>query len=150
MMSHQLKGIYEVSVFLLSLGLGAVPKALAAVPCTQSAIQTISPANTTIVSATPQTDPVAYCDVLGYVTTTHPGPNHVNFELGLPAAWNGRLLFIGNGMFAGSLVFTSVLLDLLTPFPVSSEVSAGFATVITDTGHQGGGDFPLLDGSWAL
>jgi feruloyl esterase len=102
------------------------------------------------VSATAQSDPVAYCDVLGYVTTTHPSPNQVNFELGLPAAWNGRFLFIGNGMFAGSLAFPSVIFDLLTPFPVPAEVSAGFATVITDTGYQGGGDFPLLDGSWAL
>ena len=134
----------------LSLGPWAIPSAQAAIGCTQSAIQSAAPPNTTIVSVTAQSDPVAYCDVLGYVTTTHPGPNHVNFELGLPAAWNGRLLFIGNGMFAGSLAFPSVLLDLLTPFPVSSEVSAGFATVITDTGHQGGGDFPLLDGSWAL
>jgi hypothetical protein len=43
--------------------------------------------------------------VRGYVTTTNPGPNQVNFELGLPAAWNERFLFIGNGVFAGSRDF---------------------------------------------
>jgi feruloyl esterase len=134
----------------LSLGPWATLSAQAAVDCTQSAIQSAAPPNTKILSAMAQSDPVVYCDVLGYVTTTNPGPNQVNFELGLPAAWNGRFLFIGNGMFAGSLAFPSVIFDLLTPFPVPAEVSAGFATVITDTGHQGGGDFPLLDGSWAL
>jgi len=134
----------------LSLGPWATLSSLAAVDCTQSAIQSAAPPNTKILSAIAQSDPVVYCDVLGYVTTTNPGPNQVNFELGPPAAWNGRFLFIGNGMFAGSLAFPSVIFDLLTPFPVPAEVSAGFATVITDTGHQGGGDFPLLDGSWAL
>jgi feruloyl esterase len=142
-MSHQLKGIYEVSVFLLSLGLGAVPKALAAVPCTQSAIQTISPANTTIVSATPHSDPVAYCDVLGYVTTTHPGPNEVNFELTLPANGNGRFLFIGNGGFGGSLSLPEVFPDFES---IPDLTQAGFAIAFTDTGHQGS----FLDGTWAL
>jgi len=32
------------------------------VACTQFAIQTISPSNTTIVSAIPQSDPVPYCE----------------------------------------------------------------------------------------
>jgi Tannase and feruloyl esterase len=77
-------------------------------------------------------------------------PNHVNFELALPVTWNGRFLFISNGVFGGSLTFPSVIFDFLTPAPVPAEVSAGFATVVTDTGHQGDGDFPLLDGSWAL
>jgi feruloyl esterase len=139
-----------VCALLISLAPWATCSAQAAIRCTRSAIQSAALPNTTIVSAIGQSDPVAYCDVLGYVTTNHPGPNQVNFELGLPVAWNGRFLFIGNGMFAGSLAFPSVFLDLLTPFPVPAEVSAGFATVITDTGHQGTGDFPLFDGSWAL
>jgi hypothetical protein len=135
---------------LVSLGPWATRSAQAAIGCTRSDIQSAAQPNTTIVSAIAQSEPVAYCDVLGYVTTNRPGPNQVNFELGLPAAWNGRLLFVGNGMFAGSLAFPSVVFDVLTPFPVSAEVSAGFATVITDTGHQGTGDSPLFDGSWAL
>ncbi len=119
-------------------------------PCTQPVIQSIAPSDTTIVSAIEKSDPVSYCHVHGYVTTTDPGPNQVNFELGLPAAWNERLLFIGNGLFAGSLDFPQVFFDLLDPFPLQTHVAAGFATVITDTGHQGAGDFPSLDGSWAL
>ncbi len=66
-----------------------------------------------------------------------------NFELGLPAEWNGRFLFIGNGGFAGGLTFPEVFPDF-TSFPLLTE--AGFATALTDTGHQGN----FLDGSWAL
>src|SRR5215468_3522925 len=91
------KAIHAVAALLLILALS--PAALAAADCTQPAIQAISPSDTTIVSATPQSDPVAYCDVLGYVTTLHPGPNQVTFELRLPAQGNGRFLFIGNGGF---------------------------------------------------
>lgn len=139
-----------VCVLLLCVPPWAARSAWATIDCAQRAIQSVAPSDTTIMSATPQIDPVPYCDVLGYVTTTHPGPNQVKFELGLPGAWNGRILFIGNGVLAGSLTFPSVIFDMLTPFPLPKEVSAGFATVITDTGHEGGGDFPLLDGSWAL
>jgi feruloyl esterase len=151
-MRRQLRKGVQTLVCALLFGLApwTARSARAVVACTQSAIQSVASSNTTIVSATQQSDPVSYCDVLGYVTTTRTGQNQVNFELGLPVVWNGRLLFIGNGVFAGSLAFPSVLFDFLTPFPVPTEVSAGFATVVTDTGHQGSGDFPLLDGSWAL
>src|SRR5215472_3823643 len=37
-----------------------------------------------IVSATPESDPVAYCDVVGYVEAENLGPNQVDFEIGLP------------------------------------------------------------------
>jgi feruloyl esterase len=106
-------------------------------------MQAISPANTTIVSATPQFDPVAYCDVVGYVTTLNPGPNQVNFELTLPVQGNGRFLFIGNAGLAGSLGFPEVYPDFAD---LSSLTAAGFAIAFTDTGHQGS----FLDGSWAL
>jgi len=122
---------------------GLFPATLAAVDCTQFAIQAISPANTTIVSATPQSDPVAYCEVLGYVTTLDPGPNQVNFELTLPAEGNGRFLFIGNGGLAGSLSFPEVFPDFED---LTSLTATGFAIAFTDTGHQGN----FLDGSWAL
>jgi Tannase and feruloyl esterase len=135
---------------LLTLNLWSQPSPSEMLPCTRAVIARVAPSDTTIVAATWQSDPVSYCDVRGYVTTNNPGPNQVNFELGLPRAWNGRFLFIGNGGFAGSFDFGAVLLDLLHPFPLQDEVSAGFATAITDTGHQGSGDLPFLDGSWAL
>jgi feruloyl esterase len=135
------KTIYVVAAVLLSLGL--FPATLAAVDCTQSVIQAISPKNTTIVSVTPQSDPVAYCDVLGYVTTLHPWPNQVNFELTLPAEGNGRFLLIGNGGFGGGFSFPEVYPDFED---LTLLTKAGFAIAFTDTGHQGS----FLDGSWAL
>lgn len=132
---------YVVAALILSFGL--FPATLGAVDCTQSAIQAISPADTTIVSATPQSDLVAYCDVLGYVTTMHPGPNQVNFELSLPAQGNGRFLFIGNGGFGGGLGSPEVFPDFEN---LPALTQAGFAIAFTDTGHQGN----FLDGSWAL
>ena len=142
-MNRQLRKIHAVSALLLSLGPWAVPAALAAVDCTQSVIQTISPPNTTIVSATAQSDPVPYCDVFGYVTTLHPGPNQVNFELSLPAEGNERFLFIGNGGFGGGFGFPEVYPDFED---LTLLTKAGFAIAFTDTGHEGN----FLDGSWAL
>src|SRR6266403_2149256 len=152
-MSTQLgKFAILVSVAASFLGLMPAPMqgATTTLPCTQAVIQSIAPSDATIVSATEQSDPVLYCDVRGYVTTNNPGPNRVNFELGLPTVWNGRFLFVGNGGFAGSLDWPAVSLDAFNPFFFVTEVSTGFATVITDTGHQGAGDLPFLDGSWAL
>src|SRR5438552_1861718 len=131
---------------LLILGPWSAHNAQAAVECSQASVQSVAPANPSIVSAMPQSDPVAFCDVLGYVTTTNPGPNQVNFELGLPMQRNGRFLFIGNGFFAGSLEFPAVFFDSINPFPFTTQVSAGFATAITDTGHQA----DVGDASWAL
>ncbi len=139
-----------IFVLLLCMSLGSLRSAAMSLPCTLPVIQSVAPPDTTIVSATEQSDPVSYCDVRGYVTTTHPGPNQVNFELGLPAAWNGRFLFVGNGGFAGSFDWPAVSLDAFNPFFFATEVSTGFATAVTDTGHQGAGDLPFLDGSWAL
>ncbi|HTR27455.1 MAG TPA: tannase/feruloyl esterase family alpha/beta hydrolase [Terriglobales bacterium] len=144
------KAALLAGVLFFGLTAWASPNRSAAIDCSQSAIQSVAPSNITIISATPQSDPVSYCDVLGYATTTNPGPNQVNFELGLPADWNGRFLFIGNGGFGGSLDYPSVFLDTLTVAPLLTEVGAGFTTAITDTGHQGAGDLPFLDGSWAL
>jgi hypothetical protein len=90
--------------------LGVLSASAFAVKCTQSGIQAISPANTTIVSATLQSDS-GQCDVIGHVTTADPGPNEVNFELMLPLETNGRFLFIGNGGFAGGLGFPEVFPD---------------------------------------
>lgn len=112
-----------------------------ALTCTLAALQAVEPAGTTItaVVAQPAVAPLPdYCQVNGYVTTTNPGPNQVNFELVLPdlAVWNGKFLFFGNGGFAGSIQTN----------PVDGITAGGYATAATDTGHQAG----ALDGSWAL
>ena len=148
--SNPLRAFAGIAALVLSVALGAGRSEAAPTTCLQAAIQDIAPAGTIILSATPQTNPVNYCDITGYVTTEDPGPNQVNFEIGLPANWNGRFLMIGNGGFAGSLNYPSVFLSFIDPSPLQTEVSAGFATIITDTGHQGIGANPFLDGTWAL
>jgi len=143
-MSRQLRSVIQtINALLLTLGPSAVVSAQAGVVCTQAAIQALSPRDTTIVAATPQSDPVAYCSVLAYVTTLHPGPNQVNFGLSLPVRGNGRFLFIGNGGFGGGFGFPEVFPDFES---LPDLTKAGFAIAFTDTGHQG----IFLDGSWAL
>ena len=107
--------ILQIAVTVVFLFGFPATSAATTLSCTQPVIQSIAHSDATIVSAAEQTDPVSYCYVRGYVTTTNPGPNQVNFELGLPGAWNERLLFIGNGLFAGSLDFPQVFFDLLDP-----------------------------------
>lgn len=122
--------------------------------CTQTDLQNLTgdlPYPVTITAATPEYVPsttIAFCDVTGDITT--PGPNTVEFELGLPALFNRNFLFIGGGGFNGYIP-TGV---------VDPGVAAGFATAYTDSGHESfftQSPYPptyaglsSLDGSWAL
>jgi feruloyl esterase len=74
--------------------------------------------------------PVPHCKVAGVIGT------ETNFELLLPDTWNGKFVMGGGGGFVGSVMNTSLLFGSL---------QAGYATVGTDTGHQG----HPLDASWA-
>ncbi len=59
----------------------------------------------------------------------------IRFELLLPETWNGRFAMGGGGGFVGSIQNAA-----------RWSVHFGYATVGTDTGHEGGG----TDASWAL
>jgi feruloyl esterase len=72
-------------------------------------------------------DKIFYYDVDGIIGGT------IRFELLLPDDWNGRFAMGGGGGFVGSV-----------QNGVRGSVSQGYATVGTDTGHQGS------DGSFAL
>ena len=84
-----------------------------------------------ITSVTPETAPVAHCKVAGVIGS------EIHFELLLPEKWNGKFVMGGGGGFVGSVMNTSLMFGSL---------QAGYATVGTDTGHQG----HPLDASWAL
>ncbi len=84
-----------------------------------------------IASVTRQSAPVPHCKVAGVIGT------ETNFELLLPDNWNGKFVMGGGGGFVGSVMNTSLMFGSL---------QAGYATVGTDTGHQG----HPLDASWAL
>jgi feruloyl esterase len=99
----------------------------------------------TIVSATevPARPPnPSYCDVRGSVTTTGHGAaaGSAGFQIKLPSNWNGKFLFLGVGGLAGSLN------PSVNPSDLAQSLIKGYATAITDTGHQAF----VLDGNWAL
>jgi feruloyl esterase len=60
-----------------------------------------------------------------------------NFDLLLPTDWNGKFVMGGGGGFVGSVINTALGYGVL---------QKGYATVGTDTGHQG----HPLDATWAL
>jgi feruloyl esterase len=86
----------------------------------------------------PTTGPsrVAHCRVAGVIGT------EIKFSLLLPDAWNRKFLMGGGGGFVGSVVNQA----LETDFLANPVVNLGYATVGTDTGHQGS----AVDASWAL
>lgn len=84
-----------------------------------------------MVSVTAETAPVPHCKVEGVIGT------ETKFELLLPDEWNGKFVMGGGGGFVGSIV------NAATDFV--DALGEGWATVGTDTGHQG----HSLDASWA-
>ena len=85
----------------------------------------------TITAVTQETQGAPYCKVAGVI-----GPE-IRFELLLPEKWNGKFVMGGGGGFVGSVVNVALSYGAL---------QSGYATVGTDTGHQG----HPLDASWAL
>jgi feruloyl esterase len=88
----------------------------------------------------PPAPPAAYahlpqfCRVAG---TSRPTPDSdIRFEVWLPTSnWNGKFVGVGNGVWAGSITYFSMVQPL----------TMGYATAATDDGHQGN----PLDGSFA-
>ncbi len=133
----------------LALAIEAVApgRALANLSCDPGTIQGVVPANVTITTAQETALPAPYgtpyCQVIGSIETTNPGPNHVGFEVDLPDTWNGRLAFFGNGGYAGTL-------QAVGSTDYNIVLSNGFANAATDTGHESGAPVPDLDGSFLL
>lgn len=83
-----------------------------------------------ITSVAMEAQPTPHCKVAGVI-----GPE-IHFELLLPEKWNSKFVMGGGGGFVGSVMNTSLAYRAL---------QTGYATVGTDTGHQG----HPLDASWA-
>jgi feruloyl esterase len=84
----------------------------------------------------------AFCRVAGTIRPT--SDSDIRFEVWMPAsngaragarAWNGKFAAVGNGVWAGSITYFSMIEPL----------SMGYATAATDDGHQGN----PLDASFA-
>jgi feruloyl esterase len=75
-----------------------------------------------------------FCRVAGVLRPT--ADSNIRFEVWMPASeWNGRLLGVGNGGFAGSISYDQM----------GGALKQGYATTGTDTGHEAQAE----DASWA-
>src|SRR4051812_28221105 len=67
----------------------------------------------------------AFCRVQATLTPTR--DSNIKVEIWLPAAgWNGKLVGIGNGVWAGSIGYSEM----------GAALARGYAAVATDTGHK--------------
>jgi hypothetical protein len=86
----------------------------------------------------PKAIPVAFCRVTGEIRPTQ--DSDIKFEVWLPpSGWSGRYESVGNGGFAGSIRYDSMLNPLL----------AGSVVASTDDGHDGPAIGPT-SADWAL
>jgi len=77
----------------------------------------------------------AFCRVTATLTPTP--DSDIKIEVWMPAEnWNGKLVGIGNGVWAGSIGYTAL----------AEPLSKGYATAATDTGHVGTG----MDAKFAI
>jgi feruloyl esterase len=77
----------------------------------------------------------AFCRVQA---TLNPTPDSdIKIEVWMPRYnWNGKLVGIGNGVWAGTISYSAL----------AEPLENGYATVATDTGHTGNG----MDAKWAI
>jgi len=76
-----------------------------------------------------------FCKVLGAISPVDPAAQLINYQLNLPASWNGKLLQYGGGGFNGSLITGLAPLRDAAPDDVLP-IARGYATLGTDSGHQ--------------
>ena len=100
--------------------------------------------------ATAVADPAGVCVVRGAIAPVDPAAPPINFQINLPAAWNGKAVQVGGGGYNGFLVSGRSPAFL----PKAREpVTLGYATFGSDSGHQGGGGDPRAapaDASFAM
>lgn len=77
-----------------------------------------------ITAASAQSQPAPHCQFDGVIST------EIKFRLLLPENWNGKFVMGGGGGFAGTLGNQALTQGVL---------QSGYATVSTDTGHEGFG-----------
>ncbi|MFZ0283002.1 MAG: tannase/feruloyl esterase family alpha/beta hydrolase [Bacteroidales bacterium] len=122
------KKLLILTLFLGSLSIVSAQTILnskACIPCEQ--LKEIKLPDVTILEVEETIE--GHCRVLGRIS------KEINFELLLPKNWNNRFLMGGGGGFVGSITNQ-----------FRNSVDSGFATVGTDTGHEG----PIQQASWAL
>jgi len=79
---------------------------------------------------------VPFCRVQGVITPSTDSEIRIEVWLPPPSSWNGKYQSIGNGGFAGVVIYR----------PMAWGVEAGYAVSSTDTGHAA----EMNDARWAL
>ncbi|WP_156760128.1 tannase/feruloyl esterase family alpha/beta hydrolase [Microbacterium karelineae] len=80
-----------------------------------------------------------HCEVTGWIRAVS-APQDMQFQVNLPAAWNGRALQFGGGGFDGSLV-TATGTYTAQPNGTPTALDSGWVTLGSDGGHQGDAGF---------
>ena len=102
-MRRSVAGITAVAVALIAHAAGGPAVVAQSVACDVASIQAKAPQGTTITDAAmveASAGRPRFCQVDGHAAS--PG-NTVNFRLGLPEGWNGKLLFLGVGGLGGTI-----------------------------------------------
>ncbi|MEJ1130304.1 tannase/feruloyl esterase family alpha/beta hydrolase [Variovorax sp. CCNWLW225] len=109
----------------------APPVVTAQKACSDLNGKTVAGAALTAVMEAASAGTPVYCKVTGTIAPA------LNFQISLPAAWNGKLYYQGGGGYNGAI----------SP-PGAPALSQGYAVVASDSGHQDSGlsaDFALTD-----
>ena len=77
----------------------------------------------------------AFCKILGHIQPLDAKAPAIQFEVNLPAKWNGRSVQYGGGGFNGALI-SGLGLAPAGRFDQPSPLERGYVTVGTDSGHQ--------------
>jgi hypothetical protein len=78
-----------------------------------------------------------YCRVLGAIHPVDPAAPAIQFQVNLPAAWNGRTMLFGGGGYNGTIARGDGQVPAGSP-TVPTPLAAGYATYGSDSGHQAG------------
>ncbi len=137
------RGVFFCVIFV-ALFMAAIvgPKFVTAASCDLDFFNSLGLPNTVFTTASPQTSPIAHCEVIGKInprTGVDGRPYAIGFHLRMPDSWNERFYFQGGGGTDGNLG------DALG----SGSLSNGYAVVSTDAGHDNTLDFDANAGGTA-
>lgn len=76
-----------------------------------------------------------HCRVVGRIAPVDPKADPIQFQVNLPAQWNGRSVQFGGGGFNGVLI-TGLALVPGQRYDSPAPLAQGYVTVGTDSGHQ--------------
>jgi hypothetical protein len=88
----------------------------------------------------------SYCLVSGNILPVDPAAPNIEFQLGLPTAWNKKMLMLGGGGFDGAI---PPVTSNTPNGPVNAPVplGRGYAVFASDSGHQ---DANAADGAFSV